>query len=774
MSRTVVTRLGFLAGVGLVALAAAAAPADRPVADAQGAAVTTAATPAGSTPTAGPSTTAPGRPMPAATRSRAGVVGAEPVDLVTASPPAAEPGVPRPIEVDETVLVPGRDVAVRLRLGAGNAPTAKLRAASAVRGHHHWTGQLAGVPGSMVTMVRRGADVTGVVSGPEGTYTITTSADGGQLLTAADPEAPDGDLVLDPKAPAGDQGTAPDASTGAAPADTGTASADGGPVVDVLVAYTPQAATAAGGVPAIESLAATAVAVTNDSFAASGANLSLNLVGTLQISGTATDASSATLNQLTARTDGSYDAIHAARDAAGADLVSLLVEGGPYCGIAWYPGSASYGFSVVDQGCAVGNLTFPHELGHNFGAAHDRYVDPDGYYPYGHGRVNLSGRWRTIMAYNDQCAAAGFYCSRIARWSNADQTYLSSPLGIPVGQPDAADNRTALNSMAATVASYRPSAAPPVAPSAPHSVTATADWNTAAVTWQAPAEPGSGVTSYTVTSDPPGWSATVGGSTTSATATGLSDGVTYRFSVTATGPGGTSPASALSDAVTWQTDLTDPTLALTGPATGYTLSTDLTVTWSAADDVAGVAGVDVRTQRAPYNAGFGAYAYPASWQGVTGTELTLTGAGRGSTYCFSARGRDNAGNVTAWSAPRCVTVALDDRSMVRSSGWALVNHSAYYAGTATVTGRLGATVTRTNVQTKRIYLVATRCPTCGTVGVYWNGSLLKRISLYAPVTTPQSVLGVTSLSAVRSGTVTVRVLTSGKPVRIDGLALPRS
>ena len=34
-----------------------------------------------------------------------------------------------------------------------------------------------------------------------------------------------------------------------------------------------------------------------------------------------------------------------------------------------------------------------------------------------------SSRWRTIMAYNSQCADAGFRCSRLLRFSNPDQTY---------------------------------------------------------------------------------------------------------------------------------------------------------------------------------------------------------------------------------------------------------------------------------------------------------------------------------------------------------------
>ena len=112
------------------------------------------------------------------------------------------------------------------------------------------------------------------------------------------------------------------------------------------------------------------------------------------------------LNRLTGTSEGYMDDVHALRDAYGADMVSLWVEGGQYCGIGWVGPYASYAFTVVNRGCATGNLTFAHELGHNMGALHDPYVDPStNPYAYGHGHINLVARWRTVMSYNDLCAA---------------------------------------------------------------------------------------------------------------------------------------------------------------------------------------------------------------------------------------------------------------------------------------------------------------------------------------------------------------------------------
>src|SRR5665647_1762280 len=101
----------------------------------------------------------------------------------------------------------------------------------------------------------------------------------------------------------------------------------------------------------------------------------------------------------------------------------------------------------------------------------------------------------------------------------------------------------------------------------------------------------------------------------------------------------------------WRVDRVAPTLTMTAPATGYALTTSLTPAWSAKDVGGGVANVDLRWARAAYNGGFTSAVYPSTWQKTTATKATLSGAAPGYTYCFSARARDKAGNLSAWSAP---------------------------------------------------------------------------------------------------------------------------
>jgi hypothetical protein len=113
------------------------------------------------------------------------------------------------------------------------------------------------------------------------------------------------------------------------------------------------------------------------------------------------------------------------------------------------------------------------------------------------------------------------------------------------------------------------------APAAPTGVTATAGNASATVSWTAPSNGGSPITSYTVTprtgttnltpvtitGNPPA---------TSTTITGLTNGTAYTFTVTATNTVGTSPASAASNSVTPAAATTDGTITNGGFEAGLT------------------------------------------------------------------------------------------------------------------------------------------------------------------------------------------------------------
>jgi hypothetical protein len=118
-------------------------------------------------------------------------------------------------------------------------------------------------------------------------------------------------------------------------------------------------------------------------------------------------------------------------------------------------------------------------------------------------------------------------------------------------------------------------------------------------------------------------------------------------------------------------------------------------------------------------------------------------------------------------------VVLDDRSVYVSTGWTRDTGGGYYAGTATSTSRSGPYLTRTGVQARRLSLLATRCSWCGTVGIYWNGVLIRKISLSSHTTANRQLFGIVDFGHVRTGTVTIKTLTPGV-THIDGLGTSRS
>ncbi|MEM6823361.1 MAG: M12 family metallo-peptidase, partial [Verrucomicrobiota bacterium] len=87
--------------------------------------------------------------------------------------------------------------------------------------------------------------------------------------------------------------------------------------------------------------------------------------------------------------------INQKRQEHSADIGILIVDDGDYCGeAAQIRASKSKAFCVVHHNCATGYYSFGHEIGHLFGARHDRYVDNETTpFPYGHGFLN-GNQWR--------------------------------------------------------------------------------------------------------------------------------------------------------------------------------------------------------------------------------------------------------------------------------------------------------------------------------------------------------------------------------------------
>jgi hypothetical protein len=310
-----------------------------------------------------------------------------------------------------------------------------------------WSGRIEGRPGGTFTMVVRDDIVSAVVRAPDlGTFRIRPSGDG-HVAQEINAEA------YPPCATPAEVGGLP------LPAMAGFPNCDDGAEIDVLVLYTPLARDDAGGTAAIEAEIALAVAVSNDAYDNSLIPLQLNLAHVALIDYDESGEYSAHLSQLQQTDDGVMDEAHGLRYQHSADMVALIVEDGAYCGMAYLmmelsPEFEKHAFSVTTWYCAVGGLTFAHELGHNMGCCHapgDGGGCQDGglfSYSVGYRYYGDSGTlWRTIMAY-----APG---NRIDHFSNPDVSYDGDPTGVPVGQPNEAHNALTIDQTRETIANFR-------------------------------------------------------------------------------------------------------------------------------------------------------------------------------------------------------------------------------------------------------------------------------------------------------------------------------
>jgi hypothetical protein len=254
---------------------------------------------------------------------------------------------------------------------------------------------------------------------------------------------------------------------------------------------------------------------------------------------------------------------------------------------------------------------------------------------------------------------------------------------------------------------------------------------------------------------------------TTAHASGLADG-SHAFAWRAVDGVG----NATTGSFAWLVDNVAPTAALTAPSAHFTQGSSITVKWKGLDAGSGIASWQVQWQRAKYNGHFGAWSKPRTIPAGTSTKA-FTKLPGGYDDCYRVRAIDAAGNTSAYSRSRCSAVVLDDRALTTSRGWTRGSGNAYYAGTVTSTTQRNATLTRSGAQLDRLALLATTCPTCGTVGVYVNGALVGAVNLQATTTRDRQLIELPSFGS-RTGAVTIKVLTNGKLVRIDGLGISRT
>jgi hypothetical protein len=365
-----------------------------------------------------------------------------------------------------------------------------------------WIGHVEGHP-EQQTILTFGADAAfGTIAQPDGlplrltvrdraSWMVETDASKIALIRNAATRPGRPDYKVPPKLTGFSDAPGAPSMAGAQAAPAAVASAA---TVDLVLGYTPAFASENGGTSAAVTRLNFLVDVTNVAYRNSGIDASVRLVATVPVTYTDASSNDDVLEKLTGYNstsntkttpDPAFNALRAARETYGADLVSMVrsyrdpENGG--CGIAWLIGGGQsgiatsdsyFGYSVVSDGTDQGtdgktyyclDETLAHELGHNMGAAHDvatskgddGVLDAEDYgafsYSFGYKTTSTTGNFYTVMAYGD----SGQHLYRI--FSNPRSTFCG---GRACGTTTQADNARTLTQTIPTVATFRSTVVP--------------------------------------------------------------------------------------------------------------------------------------------------------------------------------------------------------------------------------------------------------------------------------------------------------------------------
>ncbi|CAN5847412.1 hypothetical protein BH20ACI4_BH20ACI4_27320 [soil metagenome] len=227
---------------------------------------------------------------------------------------------------------------------------------------------------------------------------------------------------------------------------------DSGDRIDVIVVYTTATKNILGGDAQAQVLAQQAIDSANAAYTNSKIRQRVRLVHSQEYLYTESGNASTDLSNLRASA-----VIQGLRETHKADLVAMIGEVSGVCGIGYLMGSnttggnPNNGFTATTRSCAVGNLSFAHELGHNMGSTHNPENGSSATYPFGFGHY-VNGSFRTVMSYSDPCGSG---CTRRAYFSNPEISFA----GFPTGIDNTRDNARSINLTADLIAAYRYSGA---------------------------------------------------------------------------------------------------------------------------------------------------------------------------------------------------------------------------------------------------------------------------------------------------------------------------
>lgn len=275
----------------------------------------------------------------------------------------------------------------------------------------------------------------------------------------------------------------------------------------------------------------------------------------------------------------------------------------------------------------------------------------------------------------------------------------------------------------------------------------------------APASPTAGVAVYA-------------GTASSTTATGLTNGAQYRFSVFAMSAG----ADASGAASLTASPAATPSVSPKGSVLGALVNSGPSFNASWGPVLPAGQSYEVQLGQRVRNKATNTWSAPAfsTWLPSTRATHATVKAVAGNTYYLRARVHDSFGHTTAWSSVSTAPVPYDDRAFAVGSGWSRTKAAHAFASTLTVATRYTAWASVT-VQASSLSLVADKCAKCGSLLVQVDGVARANVSTYSATLTHRQIVWSSHFNGI--GKHTIRVVVMGTlrhpQVRIDGLVAVR-
>lgn len=221
-----------------------------------------------------------------------------------------------------------------------------------------------------------------------------------------------------------------------------------------------------------------------------------------------------------------------------------------------------------------------------------------------------------------------------------------------------------------------------------------------------------------------------------------------------------------------QADPEPPSLTMTSPTAPLTRSPSWTVAWETTDRGGGIGDLEVGES-------------VTRWDEAPDTTMTVTGygpddtsyttavdpeQGAGLTHCYAARGyADPPALPGPWSAPRCTTTPVDDRTLTRvGQDWTRKTGDGRWDRTYLQTRTKGARLRLDGVHAGVLGVLVERGQGFGRIAVSFDGVRIGTVDL-AGQPRRRMVVTLAEFETAQEGSLVIKVLTRNRTVRIDGV-----